>query len=178
MDSKAQLTKTTVILHWLIAIAMIGSLAFGLYLEELPRSPDKGMLIGIHKSVGVLILAFALYRIVWRMINRFPDRLSSVPQWQEKVTKIVHLFLLAGTLFMPISGVMMSVGGGHPVAVFGFELIAAGAENELLGQIGHAIHGLGGKLLILAVALHLLASFKHALFTRDGTMKRILGSRV
>ncbi|MEH6650872.1 MAG: cytochrome b/b6 domain-containing protein [Motiliproteus sp.] len=84
MDTRSKLSHPTVFLHWLIAFAMIGSLAFGLYLEELPRSPDKGALIGIHKSVGVLILLFAAYRVLHRLRNKLPKPLTVTPRWQQK----------------------------------------------------------------------------------------------
>lgn len=178
LDSRTQLTKMTVSLHWVIAIAVLGSLFFGMYLEDLPRSQEKGALIGIHKSVGMLVLFVALYRIYWRLKNSFPERLTPVASWQEKVTSIVHTLLLATTVLMPVSGVIMSVGGGYPVGIFGVELIAAGAENELLGRIGHILHGVGGKVMLFAVAIHVLASIKHAVVTRDGTLQRILGKRI
>lgn len=177
MDSRLQLTRTTVLLHWVIAIAMIGSLFFGLYIEDLPRSPEKGTFIGIHESIGVLILFTALYRIIWRIRNRFPERLTPVADWQEKATKVVHLLLLAGTVLMPVSGAMMSVGAGFPVALFGLELIP-GAENELLDEMGHVMHGLGGKVMLAAIAVHVLASLKLAFVTKDGTMRRIFGKQI
>lgn len=175
MDAHARLTRTTVALHWLIAIAMIGSLILGLVVEEMERGPDKFMLIGLHKSVGVLVLVVAAYRFIWRLREGFPKRLTPVADWQERVTSVVHWLLLLGTLLLPLSGIAMSVGGGYPVGVFGFELIAGGDKNELLGEAGHIVHGLGGKIMIAAVLLHVAASFKHALVTRDGTLRRILG---
>ena len=56
MDSRSQFTKTTVALHWIIALAVIGSLILGMYVEDLPRGTEKFELIGLHKSVGVLVL--------------------------------------------------------------------------------------------------------------------------
>jgi len=178
MDSRSQFTKTTVALHWIIALAVIGSLILGMYVEDLPRGTEKFELIGLHKSVGVLVLFVALYRLIWRIRNRMPERLSPVAAWQEKVTTLVHLILLAGTLLMPLSGILMSMGGGHPVALFGVELIAGGDENELLEVMGESMHGLGGNVMIAAIALHVVASVKHHLLTRDGTLQRMLGRRV
>lgn len=178
MDSRSQFTKTTVALHWIIALAVISSLILGMYVEDLPRGAEKFELIGLHKSVGVLVLFVALYRLIWRIRNRMPERLSPVAAWQEKVTTLVHLILLAGTLLMPLSGILMSMGGGHPVALFGVELIAGGDENELLEVMGESMHGLGGNVMIAAIALHVVASVKHHLLTRDGTLQRMLGRRV
>ena len=38
-DTREQLSAMTVGLHWLIAAAIIGMLAFGLYIDGLERSP-------------------------------------------------------------------------------------------------------------------------------------------
>ncbi|WP_293268393.1 cytochrome b [Neptunomonas sp.] len=178
MDTLSRFSKHTISLHWLIAFAMIGSLAFGVYLEEMPRSADKGLLMGIHKSVGVFILLFALYRIVHRLRNKLPPPVTITPLWQQKFANLAHIFLLAGTVFMPVSGIFMSIGGGYPITVFGLELIPAGEGNELIANIGGAIHGLGAKLLILTVVLHVLGTLKHHFIDKDGTLKRMLGARV
>lgn len=178
MDTRAKLSNSTVILHWLIAFAMVGSLAFGLYLEELPRSPDKGALIGIHKSVGVLILVLAFYRVLHRLRNKLPQPLTVTPRWQHNSAIVAHIVLLAGTVLMPVSGIIMTVGGGHPVGVFGLDLISGGEKNEMLKDIGKAAHGLGGKLLILMVVLHVIGTLKHHFIDKDGVLRRMLGVRV
>lgn len=49
MSTPSALSKPTIAFHWIVAIAIIGMLAFGLYLEDLPRSPEKGELMGLHK---------------------------------------------------------------------------------------------------------------------------------
>ncbi|WP_428036237.1 cytochrome b/b6 domain-containing protein [Amphritea sp.] len=40
------------------------------------------------------------------------------------------------------------------------------------------MHGLGGNVMIAAIALHVAASVKHHLLTKDGTLQRMLGRRV
>lgn len=178
-DTHEKFTWPTIGLHWIIAIAMIAMLIFGLYLEDLPRSPEKGALIGLHKSIGLLVLLFAAIRVIWRYRNKFPTPLSSLPTWQENLAKITHWILIIGTLLMPVSGILMSIGGGHPVGVFGLEIIAGtGQENKLLSQIGDIGHGLGSKLLILFIVLHFIGAVKHQILDKDGTMSRMLGARV
>ena len=45
-DTFEKFSLTTVSFHWIIAIAIIAMLAFGLYIEDLPRSPEKDELMG------------------------------------------------------------------------------------------------------------------------------------
>ena len=178
MDSKTQLTKTTVALHWIIAVGMIGSIALGIFVEEMSRGELKGVLMGLHKSIGLLVLLVALYRIFWRFRNGFPEPWTVVAAWQEKVARWIHQLLLLGTVLMPVSGVLLSVGEGYSVAFFGIELIASGAENELLEELGEGLHEGGANLMIAAIVIHVLASAKHHIFSNDGTMQRMLGKRV
>jgi len=178
-DTHEKFTWPTIGLHWVIAIAIIAMLAFGLYLEDMPRGPEKGELIGLHKSVGMLILILALVRVAWRILNKFPKSISPLVNWQEKLAKLTHWVLIIGTVLMPVSGVFMAIGGGHAVAIFGLEIIAGSPEKiEVLSQIGHTAHGLGGKLLILFVLLHFVAAIKHQFIDRDGTLSRMLGIKV
>lgn len=177
-DSIEKLGMPTVIFHWLIALSIIGMIAFGLYLEELPRSPDKGRLMGLHKSIGVLILFVALLRVFWRTRNGFPSPLSKVDVWQEKAARIAHLLLIAASVMMPVSGVLMSIGGGRAVSVFGVELISALEKNDVLSDFGHLLHGAIANLLIVLVILHVGAACKHQFFDKDGTLTRMFGKRV
>ena len=178
-DTFEKFSLTTVSFHWIIAIAIIAMLAFGLYIEDLPRSPEKGELMGIHKSIGVLILVVASLRIIWLMINKFPIALSSMPVWQERIAKLTHWVLILGTVFMPISGILMNIGSGRALSVFDYKLMAGSGEKiELLSDIGRIVHGFGSKLLILFVVLHILGAIKHQFIDKDGTISRMAGRRV
>lgn len=178
-DTFEKFSSITVGFHWVIGIAMISMLAFGLYIHDLPRSPEKGELVGLHKSFGVIILVLASLRILWRIKNKFPTPLSTSVKWQATLAKISHWVLIVGTVMMPISGIIMNLGNGRSLSVFGYELLAAaGEKNHLLHEIGHIVHGLGGKLLILFIVLHVLGAIKHQFIDKDGTISRMVGHRI
>lgn len=174
--SYEKLPTMTVALHWIIALAIIAMLAMGIYVEDLPRSPEKGELIALHKSIGVIILLLAMLRVLWRLVSKYPEPLGQMSKGQEIIAKLTLLVLILGTVLLPLSGIVMSIGGGRSVAVFGIELIAGTGEKiEILSQIGHVMHGLGGKLLIAFVLLHVVGAIKHEHFDKDGTLSRMLG---
>lgn len=174
--SYEKIPAITIGLHWIIAIAIIAMLAFGIYVEDLPRSPEKGDLMAIHKSIGVLILVLALIRIAWRVISKYPEHLGQMSKWQEIIAKLTLLVLILGTVMMPVSGILMSIGGGYGLAVFGVDLIAGSGEKmETLSQIGQVMHGLGGKLMIAFLILHIAGAIKHEHIDKDGTLSRMLG---
>lgn len=178
-DTHEKFTLTTIGLHWIIAIGMILMLAFGLYIEGLPRSPDKGELIGLHKSIGVIILVLAFIRVYWRHLNKFPKPLSTLTSWQAKLATLAHWVLLLGTILLPVSGVMMSIGGGHSIAVFGMSIYASSGEKiAWLAQVGHIGHEIGGKIVILFILLHVAGAIKHQFIDKDGTISRMFGSTI
>jgi len=179
MDQTNKFSKLTVFLHWTIAWAMIGMVIFGLFLEEMPNTEEKYPLIALHKSIGVTVFLFALWRLVHRVRNGMPTMLGKQPAWQRKVAHGVLGILLLSTLLMPISGMMWSTGAGYGFAVWGIDVVAySGVPTEWMENLGHAIHGLLGKLLILIVLLHIAASLKHHFIDKDGTLKRMLGKDI
>ncbi len=176
MNTAARLPRLTIGFHWVIALLMIGNLISGMVLEEMERSPDKSQLGGLHKSVGALILVLAVLRILHTLKQGLPQPLTPAAQWQLNMARWIHLLLLAGTVLMPISGMTMTLAAGHPLPFFDFELIAGSGEKiEWLSKLGHAIHGGGANLIILALLLHIAAAVKHSVIDKDGTMQRILG---
>ncbi len=177
-DQRERLSRTTVILHWLIGLTIIGMLAFGLWIEDMERGPEKGAMIGIHKSIGVLVLVAATLRLFWRLGNGFPVALSVMKLWERFAAHAVHWTLLLATLAMPLSGILMSWAGGHDVAVFGFTVLEGGEKNETLGTIGHTIHSIGSKVFIAIIVIHIAAALKHHFINKDGTLRRMLGRTV
>lgn len=183
-DTHTQFSRRTTTLHWLIAVTFISLLATGTYMEQ----NEVYSLYGIHKSIGVTIFAFAVYRILWRIKNGWPSTLGTPSDAARKLARLVHYLLIAGTVLMPISGFMLSAMGGFGVSVFGLELVAANPSpdnlremiplNETLATVGSIMHNLGGQVLILAVLLHIAGAMKHHFVDKDGTLKRMLGRQI
>ncbi|RTZ16144.1 cytochrome b [Vibrio aquaticus] len=169
------LSKQTILLHWLTGLTFIAVFALGYYLEGLPRSPEKGELLGIHKSLGIIVLTFAVARLAWRLFEGQLSSVAKLTKTQELGAKAIHLFLLVTTLAMPISGIAMSYGGGRAIEVFGIELLTAGEKIEWLANAGGAVHGLSVNLIIVALLLHVGAALKHQLIDKDGTLSRMFG---
>lgn len=166
---------TSRINHWVIALAMIGMLGFGLYLAYagLPRA-ERGDLIGMHKAIGVLVFGFGLWRVFWRILQGFPKSLSVMPAWQETASKLAHWALLAGILLMPISGIVASLFHGRAIDVFGWFTIPAQAELSWLASLGSGVHQYAGYGLIGLIALHAGAALKHHFYDADPTLQRML----
>ena len=177
-DTKERLSALTVGLHWLVAAAIIGMLAFGLYIDGLDRGDERSALMALHKSIGITILALVCVRILWRWRNGFPAMLGASPRWQKAAAHAVHGLLLLTTLLLPLTGMLNSLGGGHGLSLFGLTLVAdSGARQETLHAIGES-HGAIAWIAIVLTGVHVAAVLKHQVIERDGTLRRMLGRRV
>ncbi|MBY5933952.1 cytochrome b [Tateyamaria omphalii] len=164
--------------HWVLALAMIGMLGFGLYLEYsgLPRE-EKRPLVGIHRSLGVLVLILGLWRVGWRLFRGFPGAVGNMPAWQERAARTAHWVLLAGILLMPASGVAFTVFRGNALSVFGWFEIPAQAEIPWIVSSASFVHTYLGHALAFIVVLHIAAALKHHFVDRDLTLRRMTSGK-
>jgi cytochrome b561 len=180
IDTREQLSPLSIGLHWLIGLTMIGMVIFGLVLEDMPKGETKSALLALHKSIGVIVLVFASWRLARRIRLGLPEHVGIYKAWELSLAKAVHYFLLFATLALPISGILMTVANTRAISVFGVTVIPQlfAQKNELLAKIGGATHSVMGKLILLAIALHIAGALKHHIMDSDGTLRRMLGARV
>ena len=86
-------THTAIALHWLIAFALIGTFGLGLYMHELPLSPQKLKFYSWHKWAGVTIFLFVNLRLAWRLGHRPPALPVLMPAWQRLAAESTHVLL-------------------------------------------------------------------------------------
>jgi len=173
-----KLTPTTKIFHLLVALGMIATLILGIYMAE----NEVFSLYPVHKSLGVLTVIIALLRIAVRIKEGWPKPLGQAGKIQLFAAKAVHWGLMIITVLFPVSGMMMSGGGGHGVFLFGIELVGANMDpvsgrasplNENLAAIGHQLHELLVPALICLILLHVAGAVKHQVMDKDGTLTRM-----
>ena len=164
--------------HWLVAVVVIGMLAFGLYLENagLERAA-RGELMAVHKAIGVILLVFVLWRVGYRLAKGFPASVAVTPKWQLAASKAVHWLLLGGIVVMPLSGLLMTIYKGRSIDVFGLITIPAQEKIAWISAASHTAHGWVGKLLVALILVHIFAALKHHFIDRDATLTRMINGR-
>ena len=173
-DTRTAYGWMSIVNHWSVAALILGLLVSGMVLENMAGGPAKGMLVGLHKQAGVLALLLTLWRIGWRMTQENTGALESASPWAARARATVHLLLLAASVALPVSGMLMSLYGGHDIAFLGLTIPSPGEVPAIAGP-AHAVHGIGGKVVIAGVAAHALAALKHHFLDRDVTLVRMLG---
>ena len=89
-------TKTAILLHWLIAILIIGAFALGVTMVDIPGlTPTKLKYFSWHKWIGVTVLGLACVRLLWRLANRPPTRRRNILQPCKRGRKRPHTACMA-----------------------------------------------------------------------------------
>jgi len=166
----------TVMIHWVMALAIIGLYPLGLYIDSLTYyDPEYRTMPHWHKSIGILVMILLAVRVIWRSSNKPPAELPQ-PALLTLATKLVHGLLYLLMLVVLVSGYMISTADGRPIAVFNwFEVAALPAMMENQEDIAGAVHYWVATALVSLAGLHALAALKHHFINKDETLKRIFG---
>ncbi len=167
------------LLHWSVALLILGLLSLGFYMHGLESDPFKFKLYGFHKSFGVMVLGLAGLRVFWRLINPPPPAIAAHPVWERILARIIRILLYFIIFAMPLSGWLMSSAGGHATGFFGlFELPAPFPKDKALFKLMKETHEILAFVTIGAVGLHMIGAFKHHFIDRDETLKRMTNRRL
>lgn len=177
MHPSARYTPPAMAFHWLLALAIIGSFGVGLYMADLPLSPQKLKLYNWHKWAGVTILALSALRLLWRLTHRPPADLP-MPAWQKAAAHATHLGLYVLFFAVPLIGWAYSSAAGFPIVLFGvLPLPDFVPVDKALAEWIKPWHERSAWLLALLVVLHVAAAFKHHFLDRDGLIGRMWPGR-
>ena len=170
----ARYTRPAIGFHWLLALLILGSFAFGLYMVDLPFSPARVKQYNWHKWAGITILALSALRLLWRLSHRPPALDSRTPSWQANASHAAHGLLYLLFFAAPLAGWTYSSAAGFPVVYFGLfqlpDLVARGPE---LASTLKLVHRVLTYSLATLVVLHVAAALKHQWVDRDRLLARM-----
>jgi len=168
-------TATAKGLHWLMAILLLGLLALGFYMSDLPLSPEKLRLYSWHKWAGVTAFLLVLFRLGWRVTHLPPALPASMPKFMQLAAHAGHLALYGLMLAIPLSGWLMSSAKGFQTVWFGVLPIPDLLEkNKELGAQLAEVHEALAILFILTLLAHIGAALKHHFIDKDDILTRML----
>jgi cytochrome b561 len=167
-------SRTAIALHWLLALLLLGQIAFGWYLEDVPRgTPARTLVVNWHKSFGMILGVLILFRSYWRLTHRAPELPSSRPSWERAAAHVSHWALYACMLIMPLSGYIASNFSKYGVNFLNaVKLPPWGVENKAVYDTLNTTHVVTSYIFVGLIAVHVLAALRH-LFMRDGIFSRM-----
>ena len=169
----ARYSGPAIVLHWLLALALFGIFALGVYMADLPISPERLRLFNWHKWAGITILALSLLRLGWRLTHAPPPDLP-MPAWQRRLAHVSHRTMYALFVVVPLVGWAYSSATGFQVVVFGvLPLPDFVPKSKPLAEVLETAHATLAWLLAALVVVHVAASIKHGLVDRDGLLGRM-----
>jgi cytochrome b561 len=160
-------------LHWLLALLILGNLAAGLTMADLPLSPLRLKLFNWHKWAGMTILMLSALRLVWRLGHR-PPPCVPMPAWQERAARAAHAVLYLLFFAVPLAGWAYSSAAGFPVVLYGLLPLPdwVPVSRALAAQFKTAHEALAWALAVL-IAVHVGAALKHQFIDRDALLRRM-----
>jgi cytochrome b561 len=165
------------LLHWLIVVLLIIQYTVAWFMPHIGRNTVPETLINLHFSLGTIILAVAVLRLLWRLTHPEPTPMDKIAPWQLVTAKTIHYLLYLLLLIIPILGWTNASYRGFDVALFGLtlpHLVATRAPNFAWTGDVHA--AVSYYVMLPLIGLHAAASIYHAVVHKNGVFGRMLPS--
>ncbi len=121
---KPEWTRTARLLHWGMALAIAAEVPAGFIMswtyaaKDAAGKQDHILASQTHHTIGLLLLATVLFRLVWRWRHPAPPLPAATPRWQAWLARVTQALLYALLLVIPLSGwaalSAMAEGSGYP----------------------------------------------------------------
>ena len=158
-----------VVLHWLMAIMVIGAITIGMLYLDTPNTPEKIPYLQIHAVWGFILFILLVARLITRFTLKRPAPATTGNAFLDRVAKTVHFLLYLLVIGMLISGLGMSV-QANLLSVFQGQSELPADFRVFPPRIGH---GLTYSLLFIVIFLHIGAALYHQFILKDNLLSRM-----
>jgi cytochrome b561 len=168
-------------IHWTIAGLFVGQMLLGLAPRWVHSMALQFTLIQWHKSFGFLILALAMLRLAWALLNRWPRRPATIEWGEWLAAKTVQGSLYALMLVVPLTGWALVSTSTLDVPSFAFNMVVIPdlpmARSEVTEDFWRVTHQWLAYATAVIATGHMLAALRHEFWLGDGVLKRMWPAR-
>ncbi|KXF76647.1 cytochrome B [Paramesorhizobium deserti] len=169
----------TILFHWAIAILFLCQIPLGYLTQATENRPALQFeLYQWHKSIGFLVLALAVPRLIWVLLTVKPRPLPKTTRLEAIAARTAHLVLLLLTVLVPLAGWAVASASPLRIPSYVFNLVVIpplpftpSERQEIFWSNVHAVLAYGGGMIAL---VHILAALRHHILLRDATLIRML----
>jgi len=164
-------------LHWLVVALIATQLALGWLMPGAKRTTPPDVLNNWHMSIGLIILAVIVIRVLWRIFAGTPTP-EAGPRWQVAAAETAHRLLYVLVFALLFSGWCNAVAHNWTVTLFWrvplpMVLPAGAAWVHTIGEL----HSTIVWILLGLVGLHVAAALGHHFILGDNVLRRMLPAR-
>jgi len=164
----------TIRLHWATAVLVLAMFASAWLhaLAELWQSDLAPLLLQSHRSFGVTIWIVAVLRLAWRLTSAsLPPFPTQMTRRHRATIKLSEYALYALLLGQPATGLLITLLGGRPFALFWWPVSPLLPRNEALQAAFHLSHEIGAWALAALSVSHAAAALFHHFVLRDDVLE-------
>ena len=164
-----------ILLHWIMAMLILILFGLGWFMVDLPKGPEKGWYVALHKSIGITVFVLAIVRLRWKQTHPPPPLPLSLAPWKRRLALITHRMLYALFFLQPISGYLSSSFSGYTTSYFWLiPLPQWGWKEPVVNEFFTGIHEASSIALLVLILLHVTGALLHALTPGDRILSRML----
>lgn len=161
--------SVAVSIHWLTVLLVVTVFTTGAWLADYAGEELKIILLRIHAPVGITILLLTLFRLFWWLKADKKPLPVAGPKWQQTAATTVHWTFYVALVLLTTSGIgMMILSGAGEILVTG-----VGPLPNFFEFLPRGPHGIGAKVLLALIVLHVGAALHHQFIRKDGLVTRM-----
>jgi cytochrome b561 len=165
---------TAKVFHWLIVALLLVQFPLGWLMPDIHRGMEPGDAMTFHISIGIVILALIVLRLLWRLIHPVAQE-SSLASWQRVTSEVMHWLLYILVLATTISGWLFASFRGWSISFFFLTpLPMLSSENSAAIRVINHWHQKFEWALLILIGLHVVAALAHLFVYRNRVMHRML----
>ncbi|GAA6140973.1 cytochrome b [Hydrogenophaga sp. 5NK40-0174] len=159
------------VLHWLMAIIILGQIFGGWFMTpyDETREPLVSQLYWWHKSFGLLVFMLVFIRLSNRLRYVPPKLPASLPTFDRKLAHFAHWAIYALIVLLPITGYTLSSTFEYSdgITFFGIHVPELFPKSVTVYEAADWLHVILAYTLLAVVALHLAGVVKHRFFDKN-----------